>query len=64
MQSGFLAMIICLIIASIDILALGALLYWENKRRDRKAAQSGSEERHTELEDITDFQNKEFRYVF
>ncbi|RJE26099.1 Major Facilitator Superfamily [Aspergillus sclerotialis] len=64
-QSGFLAMIICLVVATIDILLLGVLLFWENKRRDRKAALSGVEERQdTELADITDFQNKDFRYVF
>lgn len=58
-------MIICLVVATIDILLLGVLLFWENKRRDRQAARSGVEERQdTELADITDFQNKDFRYVF
>lgn len=65
-------MIVCLVVATTDILLLGVLLYFENKKRDRREVvvgaededRDGNESREGELLDITDFQNREFRYVF
>ncbi|KAJ5599349.1 hypothetical protein N7450_000416 [Penicillium hetheringtonii] len=71
-QSGFLAIIVCL---SVNVLDSGALLYYlrrENSRRDRMCRSSSSNnapEKHannsqTELLDVTDLHNKQFRYAY
>lgn len=59
-------MIVCLVVAVVDILLLGVLLCFENKRRDKDAARAGAAagSQEGELVDITDFQNTEFRYVY
>ncbi|KAJ5160411.1 uncharacterized protein N7482_007415 [Penicillium canariense] len=71
-QSGFLAIIICLVICVVDGLALLFYLRWENTRRDKTAVvaePSDSQEKHgevtpQELVDTTDLKNPKFRYVY
>ncbi|OKP12162.1 hypothetical protein PENSUB_2322 [Penicillium subrubescens] len=71
-QSGFMAIIICLVICVIVGLALLFYLRWENGRRDKKsvgAVATGNEEKYggatqRELMDTTDLKNVEFRYVY
>ena len=50
-----------------SIVVLGAMYYlniWENKKRDREAAASGTEPlAGVEFLDLTDRENKAFRYV-
>ncbi|KAE8383163.1 major facilitator superfamily domain-containing protein [Aspergillus bertholletiae] len=73
-KSGFIAIMVCLIIATLLILVLGLCWRLENSRRDQaygppalapmnspKAPGQGTS---TMTEDLTDVQNKEFRYVF
>ncbi|KAJ5698514.1 hypothetical protein N7462_000519 [Penicillium macrosclerotiorum] len=71
-QSGFLAIIVCLVICVVDGLVLFFYLRWENGRRDRQGLndESASPEKHTggapstELLDTTDLKNMRFRYVY
>ncbi|KAL2696688.1 hypothetical protein AAEP93_001983 [Penicillium crustosum] len=69
-QSGFLAIIICLIVCVLDGFALLFYLRWTNIRRDKQRMETVSEdhEKHdvaqTQLVDTTDRKNKGFRYVF
>ncbi|CAI7591077.1 unnamed protein product [Penicillium glandicola] len=71
-QSGFLAIIICLVVCVIDGFALLFYLRWTNIRRDKQHIMgtiSEGQEKHgvapqTQLLDTTDLKNKEFRYVF
>lgn len=71
-QSGFLAIIICLVICVVDGFALLLYLRWENKRRDKKCLVAElvvEQEKHavagqTELVDTTDLKNRQFRYVY
>lgn len=71
-QSGFLAIIVCLVICVVDGFVLLLYLRWENRRRDKKG---GNEEpvveqektgitTQTELVDTTDLKNRQFRYVY
>ncbi|GES62959.1 pantothenate transporter [Aspergillus terreus] len=62
-QSGFQAILVCLVVVVIDVIALGLYLRWENSRRDKKDPGSG-ESIQGQLADTTDLQNKEFRYVY
>lgn len=71
-QSGFLAIIICLSINVIDSGALMFYLRWENARREKSSsisAPDSSPEKHLgistgELSDVTDLKNDKFRYVY
>ncbi|KAJ6131193.1 hypothetical protein N7523_001653 [Penicillium sp. IBT 18751x] len=71
-QSGFLAIIICLVICVIDGFVLLLYLRWENRRREKKASNGDPavEQEKTvtntqcELVDITDLKNRQFRYVY
>ncbi|CAG8178819.1 unnamed protein product [Penicillium nalgiovense] len=71
-QSGFLAIIICLIVCVVDGFVLLFYLFWTNVRRDKQQGAgpvSGGQEKHdiavqTQLLDTTDLKNKGFRYVF
>ncbi|KAJ6123896.1 hypothetical protein N7471_011213 [Penicillium samsonianum] len=71
-QSGFLAIIICLIVCVVDGFALLFYLRWTNIRRDEQrvvGTVSENQEKHdvapqTQLLDTTDLKNKGFRYVF
>ncbi|GLI73375.1 hypothetical protein PoHVEF18_001592 [Penicillium ochrochloron] len=71
-QSGFLAIIICLVICVIVGLALLFYLRWENSRRDKMsvgAVATANQEKYSgatqrELIDTTDLKNMEFRYVY
>lgn len=73
MQSGFLAIIICLVICVVDGFALMFYLRWENKRRDKRRVEAEpvtSQEKfigvgtQRELLDTTDLKNVQFRYVY
>ena len=66
-----MAIIICLAICVVDGLALLWYLRWENRRRDRMEIETEpADEKHADIEpssglvDITDFENKRFRYVY
>lgn len=49
----------------IDVLAIRFLLSSRNKRRDRELEQAGGVNVHAHaFEDMTDLQNKEFRYSY
>ncbi|KAJ5844525.1 uncharacterized protein N7525_002266 [Penicillium rubens] len=71
-QSGFLAIIICLVVCVVDGFILLYYLRWTNSRRDKQQGAgtvSEVEEKHdiapqTQLLDTTDLKNKGFRYVF
>ncbi|KAJ5131916.1 hypothetical protein N7448_006074 [Penicillium atrosanguineum] len=71
-QSGFLAIIICLVICVVDGFVLLLYLRWENRRREKKASNNDPavEQEKTgittqrELVDTTDLKNREFRYVY
>ncbi|KAL4898662.1 major facilitator superfamily domain-containing protein [Aspergillus ambiguus] len=62
-ESGFQAILVCLVVVVVDVVALGYYLRWENSRRDKKYPR-GSSETQRQLADTTDLQNKEFRYVY
>ncbi|CAG8902768.1 unnamed protein product [Penicillium egyptiacum] len=71
-QSGFLAIIICLIVCVVDGFTLLFYLRWTNARRDKQhVAETVSEDQEkrevaaqTQLLDTTDLKNRGFRYVF
>ncbi|KAJ5520948.1 hypothetical protein N7463_001401 [Penicillium fimorum] len=69
-QSGFLVIIICLIVCVVDGFGLLFYLRWTNIRRDKQRMETVSEdqEKHvvtqTQLLDTTDLKNRGFRYVF
>ncbi|KAF7165443.1 hypothetical protein CNMCM6106_001601 [Aspergillus hiratsukae] len=63
-QSGFKAIIVCFVVVVVVTLVLGAYLRWENRRRDRLAGPVEDAEESTELVDITDLTNMQFRYVY
>ncbi|GFF35947.1 uncharacterized transporter C417.10 [Aspergillus udagawae] len=63
-QSGFQAVIVCFVVVVVVALVLGAYLRWENRRRDRVAGPVEDAEKPTELVDITDLTNMQFRYVY
>ncbi|KAE8154376.1 major facilitator superfamily domain-containing protein [Aspergillus avenaceus] len=62
-RSGFIAIIICLVVDLVLLLALRKLYVWKNKKRD--AAQSAADHAHDDsgLTDLTDMENLSFRYV-
>lgn len=64
MQSGFQAVIVCFVVVVVVALALGVYLRWENRRRDRVAGPVEDAAKPTELVDITDLANMQFRYVY
>jgi hypothetical protein len=73
LQSGFLAIIICLVIAVADGFAILFYLRWTNVRRDEKGVvetttldhqEKPSYSHQIEILDTTDLKNKEFRYVY
>jgi septation ring formation regulator EzrA len=64
MQSGFQAVIVCFVVVVVVALVLGAYLRWENRRRDRVTGPVEDAEKPTELVDITDLTNMQFRYVY
>jgi septation ring formation regulator EzrA len=64
MQSGFQAVIVCFVVVVVVALVLGAYLRWENRRRDRVTGPVEDAEKPTELVDITDLTNTQFRYVY
>ena len=59
-------MIICFVVIVVDVLALALLLRRENIKRDRDAAsdQRTGNGDMDDFADITDVQNKQFRYVY
>ncbi|CAI7634529.1 unnamed protein product [Penicillium bialowiezense] len=71
-ESGFLAIIICLVVCVIDGFALLFYLRWANARRERNPAADAvpsSEEKpsvnsQAYMLDTTDLKNSEFRYVY
>ncbi|CAG8212044.1 unnamed protein product [Penicillium olsonii] len=71
-QSGFLAIIICLVVCVLDGFGLLFFLRWTNARRERtRVAGTVSQDQEKEdqigepiLLDTTDLKNKEFRYVY
>ncbi|KAF9891356.1 hypothetical protein FE257_004212 [Aspergillus nanangensis] len=62
-ESGFLAIIICLVVVVVDVIALLFYLRWENSKRDRGTG-TGEQLGQGGLADITDLRNREFRYVY
>lgn len=72
MQSGFLAIIICLVACVAISLIMLFYLRWENSRRDKQGVSGDSAANRTEskpveqgeLLDITDRQNEKFRYAY
>lgn len=64
MQSGFQAVIACFVVVVVMALGLGVYLRWENRRRNRVAGPVDDAERPTELVNITDLTNMQFRYVY
>ncbi|KAJ5898332.1 hypothetical protein N7504_008620 [Penicillium tannophilum] len=71
-QSGFLAIIICLVACVAISLIMLFYLRWENSRRDKQGVSGDSAANRTEskpveqgeLLDITDRQNEKFRYAY
>ncbi|KAK9848265.1 hypothetical protein MYU51_016839 [Penicillium brevicompactum] len=71
-QSGFLAIIICLVVCVIDGFALLFFLRWTNARREKGRVADTATERgekqnsasQAHLLDTTDLKNGEFRYVY
>ncbi|KAJ6006318.1 hypothetical protein N7451_004262 [Penicillium sp. IBT 35674x] len=71
-QSGFLAVIICLVACVVISLIMLFYLRWENGRRDKQGVSGGCATNGTEskpmeqgeLLDITDRQNEKFRYAY
>ncbi|KAJ5527699.1 hypothetical protein N7513_011858 [Penicillium frequentans] len=71
-QSGFLAIIICLVACVAISIIMLFYLRWENSRRDKQgvsgdSATNGTESKPVEqgeLLDITDRQNQKFRYAY
>ncbi|KAF4217564.1 hypothetical protein CNMCM5878_006059 [Aspergillus fumigatiaffinis] len=63
-QSGFQAVIVCFVVVVVVALVLRVYLRWENRRRDRVAGPVENDEKPTELVDITDLANMQFRYVY
>ncbi|KAE8162625.1 major facilitator superfamily domain-containing protein [Aspergillus tamarii] len=73
-KSGFIAMMVCLAVATVLIVALGLSWRLENARRDQiygpaalvlpNRPQKPSQGASVVVEDLTDVQNKAFRYVY
>ncbi|KAJ5985217.1 hypothetical protein N7499_008505 [Penicillium canescens] len=70
-QSGFLAIIICLVICVLDCLLLLFHLRWTNSQRDKKLVVEVESQPHeknaqpgAQLLDTTDLKNQSFRYVY
>lgn len=60
-------MIFCHLAGMTIIFAFRSYLSWENKRRDRNAAALGQEQpdpNQTAFQDLTDWENPNFRYVY
>lgn len=64
MQSGFQAVIVCFVVVVVVALVLGVYLRYENRRRERVAGPVEHDGKPTELVDITDLANLQFRYVY
>ncbi|KAJ5666558.1 hypothetical protein N7462_010967 [Penicillium macrosclerotiorum] len=62
-KSGFLAIIICFAISTVTILVLRYLLIFENNKRDRTSVPVEQRE-ELRLADLTDIENKNFRYAY
>ncbi|KAK9647272.1 hypothetical protein HCH54_005984 [Aspergillus fumigatus] len=63
-QSGFQAVIVCFVVVVVVALVLGVYLWCENRRRERVAGPVEHDGKPTELVDITDLANLQFRYVY
>ncbi|KAK9651596.1 hypothetical protein V6Z96_004756 [Aspergillus fumigatus] len=63
-QSGFQAVIVCFVVVVVVALVLGVYLRCENRRRERVAGPVEHDGKPTELVDITDLANLQFRYVY
>ncbi len=64
-KTGFLAIMICYVIGLIGSLLLRANLVWENERRDCEQQLMSSGERVVkDIEDQTDKQLTQFRYIY
>ncbi|KAH2438240.1 hypothetical protein KXW35_006393 [Aspergillus fumigatus] len=63
-QSGFQAVIVCFVVVVVVALALGVYLRCENRRRERVVGPVEHDGKPTELVDITDLANLQFRYVY
>ncbi|KAE8414608.1 major facilitator superfamily domain-containing protein [Aspergillus pseudocaelatus] len=73
-KSGFIAMMVCLAVATVLIVALGLSWRLENSRRDQKYGPAAlvlpnrpkepTQGMFVVVEDLTDVQNKAFRYVY
>ncbi|KAJ5882269.1 uncharacterized protein N7529_000941 [Penicillium soppii] len=63
-KSGFLAIIICFAISTVTILVLRYLLIFENNKRDRTSVPVEQREEELRLADLTDIENKNFRYAY
>lgn len=64
MQSGFIAVFVCLAVVVVDLVAFVVYLRWENARRDRSGMGMGEGEKREVLADVTDLKNPGFRYVY
>lgn len=64
MQSGFIAVFVCLAVVVVDLVAFVVYLRWENARRDRSGMGMGEGEEREVLADVTDLKNPGFRYVY
>ena len=61
-----IAMILCYCLSMILGIAYSGVCYWENKKRDREMAASGEawvDEHSMDFLDLTDKENKSFRYL-
>ncbi|KAJ5752588.1 hypothetical protein N7520_009505 [Penicillium odoratum] len=63
-KSGFLAIMICFAISTVTILVLRYLLVLENNKRDRTSVPVEQREEELRLADLTDIENKNFRYAY
>lgn len=60
-------MMVCFGVPTVAILVLRVLLQRENKKRDMEYSRSGrldTDDSNNDLLDITDLENKDFRYSF
>ncbi|KAF3398026.1 hypothetical protein F1880_006085 [Penicillium rolfsii] len=63
-KSGFLAIIICFAVSTATILVLRYLLIFENNKRDRMSVPVEQRDEELRLADLTDIENKNFRYAY
>ena len=64
-ETGVKTVLSCSVGQCVLALCLRALLVYRNKKRDREEAENptGPDDNSEIMEDLTDFQNRKFRYV-